>query len=611
MSFGFSIGDVFILSNLAWRVVQKSRKACDEHENLTREVSALQTILQRLEQETENPESPINVGTSGNPNREELRVILADCEKLLRVLDDVLNKYNALSEQERSRRKVWQKVKFGNGEMANLSDLRSKVLFFNSSITFYLNILSMETVGRIEQEMNKSGGILRDIQSAVNSLTIKMISQDCKDGSVSTNYSDDVGAMWRGFRKELRQNGFSDSIVRKHKRLMLDYIKELGDRGFLDENGSYEKYSPARNDITTEDQGALAGQALENLASPVDCTGYAQPNLTIKRIVPSPLIKPVDTDETGPLRCSTKSKANPSKASVSSKQAMSHFRLPYIESTSNQSVERQIGAEKGTRTGENGNAGKGGEVTAEIQSGSFEDLQGEEKFRVEPQQDLDAPSSPHPLLSESSSLPHTDGMTSFPGLGKSSQTCEKPERRLKGTQALGCYDSEELRSHEAQTKNFTERFDKHDKYFDKRDKRFDKHDSRHKTPSPYIVHSYPPPRSKEVLPYKCVYSGGLESSLEEYHRQSLARKRGLQTQFSSDPYSSWGSEGSNSKNSEDSTQAIVGFNAPSLYTLYNRQFASYSPPTSMNKSYSNDSQRYTWNHPQPPGFPLSSEKCYF
>ena len=238
MSFGFSISDAFALGQLAWNTVQNSRKACGEHDELTREVSALHVVLLRLQQEVEKPESPIN--KSGDTCREELQVIAKDCGKVLRLLDKILDKYNALSERERSGRKLWQKVKFGNGETGDIGKLRSKIVLYTSTMTFYLNMVSMGAVGRIEQKMNSAGGILKDLQLAVNSITAHFVAKSTYEESVFTTYADDEKAVWREFRRELVHDGFSSSVIRNHKRTIMKYVKELGSRGLLDDQDPLE-----------------------------------------------------------------------------------------------------------------------------------------------------------------------------------------------------------------------------------------------------------------------------------------------------------------------------------------------------------------------------------
>lgn len=113
MSFGYSIGDVITVTQLAWKTVQNARKACGEYDELTREVLSLHIVLRRLEQEAEKPENPINDVKSGDTYKEELGDVFDGCKRVLNILDQVLTKYNALSERERSGRKLWQQIRFG------------------------------------------------------------------------------------------------------------------------------------------------------------------------------------------------------------------------------------------------------------------------------------------------------------------------------------------------------------------------------------------------------------------------------------------------------------------------------------------------------------------
>ena len=128
MSFGYSINDVISLTQIAWNVVQNARQACGEHEELTREVSSLHVVLKRLQYEVAKPENPVN--KPGDSYWKELEFIASGCHGVLKVLDQILKKYNALSEAERSGRKLWQKIKFGNRQMADLADYRSKVVYY-------------------------------------------------------------------------------------------------------------------------------------------------------------------------------------------------------------------------------------------------------------------------------------------------------------------------------------------------------------------------------------------------------------------------------------------------------------------------------------------------
>ena len=153
--FGYSIGDAVLLSQLAWRAVDNSRKACGEHDELMHKVSCLRNVLQRLEIELKNDSSPLN--RPNDPYHEELQHITRGCRRVLGTMDQILQKYNALSKEERSGRKLWQQIRFGNGKMGSLIDLRSKIVYYTTAMSLFLNMVCIGSVGNIERQINESG----------------------------------------------------------------------------------------------------------------------------------------------------------------------------------------------------------------------------------------------------------------------------------------------------------------------------------------------------------------------------------------------------------------------------------------------------------------------
>ena len=239
MSFSGSGSDLFLLTQLAWNTIQNARKACGEHDELTRETLRLHAILQRLEQEVAKSDSLIN--RPGDTSKKQLEHIASDCGNVLEQLDKIVAAYAALSEEKRSGRKIWQKVRFGNGQMADLSDLRSKITRYTSEMLFYMNLVTMGTVGRIEQQMTKDGGVLNDIKIAVEKNTAhSVLSEVNVEGSMMTRYNDDDTSFWRSLRRELVKEGLPSAAIHEHKHLIKEYVKELGARGVLDD-GSPEK----------------------------------------------------------------------------------------------------------------------------------------------------------------------------------------------------------------------------------------------------------------------------------------------------------------------------------------------------------------------------------
>ena len=162
MSFGWSATDVALLVQLAYKTTQGARAACGEYDELTRETASLHTVLNRLFLEVAKPDSSIN---RQKPYGRELESIGTGCQEVLTQLDKILVKYNALSDQERSARRLWKKIRFGSGVVADVAELRSRVTYYISALSLFLNLISVGTVGAVEKKMNQAGGDLRDIKN--------------------------------------------------------------------------------------------------------------------------------------------------------------------------------------------------------------------------------------------------------------------------------------------------------------------------------------------------------------------------------------------------------------------------------------------------------------
>ncbi len=241
MSFGWSASDIASLVKLAYNTTQGARAACGQYDELTHQVLSLHTILKRLHLEVARPESSINRQESYG---RELKSIATGCDEVLTQLDKILVKYNALSEQERSARRLWKKIRFGSGVVADVVELRSRVTYYTSALSVFLNLISVGTVGAVEKKMDQAGGDLRDIKAAVNHLTAHFLATERQEGSILTTYTNDDRDAWRELRRGLVKAGFRDSLVRKHMDTIMAYVKELGDKGVLDDTIEDEAGSP-------------------------------------------------------------------------------------------------------------------------------------------------------------------------------------------------------------------------------------------------------------------------------------------------------------------------------------------------------------------------------
>lgn len=240
MSFGISIGDFIVLTQLASDVVQGARRACGAHDELTREVTSLHIVLRQLEREVGKPHSILN---SNDDDRKIELITLADhCQKSLKVLSNILDKYNGLSEEKRLVTKLWKRVQFANGEMQDLSKLRLELSTHTNVITLFLNLLSVGSLGKVEEQMVSQGEELRAVRRSVNWVTASLqASAGHGEGSILTSYTDDDKGFWKDFRRKMVKEGHTSRVIRKHETLIMNYVKELGDRGALDELSTLEE----------------------------------------------------------------------------------------------------------------------------------------------------------------------------------------------------------------------------------------------------------------------------------------------------------------------------------------------------------------------------------
>jgi hypothetical protein len=247
MSFGASIGDGILLAQLAYKTVQGAKQAGGEHDELAQEVNGLYMVLNRLQMELANPQSPIN--RANDDRRQELEYNAAGCKGLLKAMDSVLRRYNKMGPEERRGTRWWQKIKFGQ-RVPEFGEIRIKLSTYTSAILMSLNLCSMDSIGkmeamlgRVEANSAKHGDEMKDIRRSLHRVTAKMsATMEEGTGSVWTSYTNDDKTFWRTIRSELVKKGYNSFVLHTHKRLIKKYLEELGSRGvFDDDQGDQEK----------------------------------------------------------------------------------------------------------------------------------------------------------------------------------------------------------------------------------------------------------------------------------------------------------------------------------------------------------------------------------
>lgn len=231
MSFGFSVGDVRLLGQLAWKTVQSIGKACGEDDERTKEVSNLHFVLLRLEREVESPASPINRGAEDI--RDELLSIINGCEKILDVLAKIFDKYeyNAPSMEDRNRRMLWQKIRLDDGQTIDLAELRKNVKYYTLRLSIFLSMLSIGIIGRgsTDDGMDEARRSLIPPASklALNDVVARCLSGIASEFLAHTDFMKDDALLWDDLQTELLGEGYPESAISEHmdlSEILLDCI---------------------------------------------------------------------------------------------------------------------------------------------------------------------------------------------------------------------------------------------------------------------------------------------------------------------------------------------------------------------------------------------------
>jgi hypothetical protein len=197
MSFGFGISDVINLAQIAYATFDGAKRACGEHSELTQEFRCLVTVLNDVQSEIADPDSPINMARGHR--RKELKNHIEGCLLHVRQMNAILAKYNGLSDEERGHGSFWQKVRFGNGSVKDIAQIRLKIATYTNAITLSLTLLSLGERGDVERQLSRQRGELRGITESVNMVVAKLNATSC-EGSIYSKYTDDDVGFWRNLR---------------------------------------------------------------------------------------------------------------------------------------------------------------------------------------------------------------------------------------------------------------------------------------------------------------------------------------------------------------------------------------------------------------------------
>ena len=116
MSLGYSVGDVFAISQLALKVYTAYKDAPDIYGNISDEVAGLQVLIDKVEQQFQST-------TISSNDRRNGQKILKGCQSVLEDLNSRVEKYKSLAST--NKKLFFKRVKLG---MEDIPTLRARLI---------------------------------------------------------------------------------------------------------------------------------------------------------------------------------------------------------------------------------------------------------------------------------------------------------------------------------------------------------------------------------------------------------------------------------------------------------------------------------------------------
>ncbi|EON96479.1 hypothetical protein UCRPA7_8016 [Phaeoacremonium minimum UCRPA7] len=212
MSLGFGVGDLVMVTSLAWKLYKACKDSGDDFRNLSHELMSLDAVLRETSDYlTEHTGLEVS-------RRNRLNIICSGCLQTLRDLEELVNKYQSLGTQAQ---RAWDRVRFG---LRDISDLRQRVV---SSVTllnaFNTTLLNSSHV-RMEKKLNK---LVDEVQAGLREGSV-ISTKDV----VETIDSPDV---WAELRRELEDIGISNVVVEENRDFIRDWMKTALSEGSMEE----------------------------------------------------------------------------------------------------------------------------------------------------------------------------------------------------------------------------------------------------------------------------------------------------------------------------------------------------------------------------------------
>lgn len=125
MNFGIGIGDIVIVSSLAWKLYKAFKDSGDGFKQVSADLMSLHAVLRETE---DYMQEHSDMDTS---RQHRLQIIIDGCKPALGELEAIFIRYDNLGTQAQ---RAWDRVQFG---MKDLTELRSRVVFSTTMLNAF------------------------------------------------------------------------------------------------------------------------------------------------------------------------------------------------------------------------------------------------------------------------------------------------------------------------------------------------------------------------------------------------------------------------------------------------------------------------------------------
>ena len=205
------MGNIMAVSRLALKVYTAYKDAPDDYRYIADEVRSLHIIIEKAVQHLEST-------TLSNKKQQEGKEVLEGCENLLKDLDALIEKYNALSSANTSL--VFRKIKLGIEDIATLrARLTSNAILLNG----FIQRLDIDTI-TITMLISRLSCKYDEIQAQLN-ITLGLRRKSSSESLVSIAGSINTKKIYRNFCQGLFESGVTAEMIKSKENEIHNVFK--------------------------------------------------------------------------------------------------------------------------------------------------------------------------------------------------------------------------------------------------------------------------------------------------------------------------------------------------------------------------------------------------